>query len=200
MNLAPASSHVLGGSSVAVAVTRNVPKTIQSAMPTATALALQRMEDSRSCIRRALASSPIGQSNDAAHPPSKVGDLLVTLRAVPAARVLMDAISAWWAMQPVGKIVTLGAAATTTLMKPVAQRHPYALVVGALLFGGALAWSKPWRWLMRPTPLAHWLPRFAAGVAAQIPLSVWVELLRTAQGNSPATRSMKAGLTAADRQ
>lgn len=200
MNLAPAHGHEHDGSPVEVAGTRNALKTIESAVPTATALALQRMQDSRNCIRGALTSSPVGQSNAAAHPPSKVGDLMVTLRAIPATRVLMDAIGSWWVMQPVGKIVTLGAAATTTLMRPVAQRHPFTLVLSALAFGGVLAWSKPWRWLLRPTPLAHWLPRFAAGVAAQVPLSVWVELLRTAQGNNRAARSMQTGLTAADRQ
>ena len=151
-----------------------------------TAHALTRLQQSRAGIQRALTeTAPSAQPSTSAGAPPLLADVLTKLRSVPAANLLLDAIASWWSQQPAGILLQLGTTATRTLIKPVAQRHPVALVVCALAFGGLIIWTRPWRWLLRPTAISRWLPRFATGVAAQIPLSVWLSLLRTAQ--SPST-------------
>ncbi len=44
-------------------------------------------------------------------------------------------------------------------VQPLAQRNPLALVLGAAVAGGVLAWSRPWRWLLTPALLATLLPQ-----------------------------------------
>ena len=40
------------------------------------------------------------------------------------------------------------------LLRPVARQHPLGLVTGAVLVGGLLVWSRPWRWAARSGLLA----------------------------------------------
>lgn len=153
--------------------------------PTPSTHALARLQRSRAGIQRALTeSSPDAPPGTSAGAAPLLADVLTKLRNVPAANLLLDAIASWWSQQPAGILLRLGTTATRTLVKPIAQRHPVALIVCALAFGGLITWTRPQRWLIRPAAVSRWLPRFAAGVAAHIPLSVWLTLLRTAQSRS----------------
>jgi hypothetical protein len=38
------------------------------------------------------------------------------------------------------------------VLRPAARRHPLGLVAGAVLVGGLLVWSRPWRWAFRAVP------------------------------------------------
>ena len=70
-----------------------------------------------------------------------------------------DVVRGWWIGHPwrVGSEAALGVA--NALLRPVAQRHPLRLVAGAVLVGGLLAWSRPWRWSVRPGGLVTGLCR-----------------------------------------
>lgn len=52
----------------------------------------------------------------------------------------------------------LVADAAELLLKPVAQRHPYALVGAAALLGGLLVQLRPWRWVAPSAWLSVLLP------------------------------------------
>ena len=62
-----------------------------------------------------------------------------------------------------------GAAARLALV-PIAQRHPLPLAGAALVVGGMLAWSRPWRWLLRPVMLAGIAAQITSRVVARIPV------------------------------
>lgn len=84
------------------------------------------------------------------------------------------------------------AEAAKAVLQPIAKRHPLGLVVGALLLGGLLAWSRPWRWFLEPALFAGLLPQLVSKAVAQLPLESWLAVLttltqeRTAPGRSEA--------------
>lgn len=87
---------------------------------------------------------------------------LGSLADIPGAGALIAAATRWWAqhrLRLVGKAISDTAKA---VVQPLAQRHPLALVLGALLLGGLLAWSRPWRWFLTPALFAGLLPRLLA--------------------------------------
>ena len=49
--------------------------------------------------------------------------------------------------------------ATTGLLQPIAQRHPYRLVLTAAAVGGLTVVVRPWRWIPAPGLLAGLLPK-----------------------------------------
>lgn len=73
-----------------------------------------------------------------------------------------DALGAWWARSPLRLVGQMGAQAADKLARPIAQRHPWQMVGGALLSGAVLAWARPWRW--------RWLPHQALVAAIAPPL------------------------------
>lgn len=62
----------------------------------------------------------------------------------PAARLLAR-LRAGWAHHPLHSVGTLALLAANAAARPVAQRHPFALLLAAAACGAALAWVKPWR-------------------------------------------------------
>ena len=76
------------------------------------------------------------------------------------------AIHQWWEQHPMRLVsdVTFGAA--KTLVEPVAQRHPVALIAGAAAVGALLVWSQPWRWLVTPALVAGLLPKIISQALA----------------------------------
>lgn len=69
------------------------------------------------------------------------------------------AIHEWWAQHPMRLVSDVTVSAARTLVEPVAQKHPVALVAGAAAVGALLVWSQPWRWLLTPALLAGLLPK-----------------------------------------
>lgn len=69
------------------------------------------------------------------------------------------AIQQWWAHHPLRLVSDVTRDAAKTLVQPVAQRHPVALVAGAAAVGAMLVWSQPWRWLLTPALVAALLPK-----------------------------------------
>ena len=75
--------------------------------------------------------------------------------------------------------VAMAASATKAALQPLAQRHPLALVIVALVLGALLIGTRPWRWrwLLKPALVAGLLPPLIAKAAAAVPLPAWLEML-----------------------
>lgn len=148
-----------------------------------------RLALSRERLRQALHRLPGGPGPAAAaqagHPA-----WWKALRAEPGMRVLLDTLAAWWAQQPWQRSTALLAASAQQLLRPLAQRNPVALVLGAAAIGGALVLVKPWRWISVPALVAGLLPPLMARLFSQLSPLSWVDLLnswlQTADAPSPA--------------
>jgi hypothetical protein len=131
-----------------------------------------RLALSRQRLRLAMQGEP------AAHAAPASGQAWAhSLRTLPGAPVVMDAVQAWWAQHPLRVVGLVAANATMTALRPAAQRHPLGLVAGALLAGALLAWSRPWRWLVKPALFAGLLPQLFSKTLAQIPAHSWIAVL-----------------------
>lgn len=67
--------------------------------------------------------------------------------------------------------------ALRVMVLPMAQRNPLGLVMGAVLLGGLLAWSRPWRWISTPALLAGLLPPLLATAMASLKPINWLDIL-----------------------
>jgi hypothetical protein len=129
--------------------------------------AAQRLMQSRARLQAALQHAP-NQNG-----PSTLELLLAWATAAGArasgspgepgspARVppwLLDALARWWAPHPLHQVLVLLRAMAEAWARPVAARHPMALLGGALLGGAALVRVRPWRWLAPPALLAGLAP------------------------------------------
>lgn len=76
--------------------------------------------------------------------------------------------------------------AVKSAVQPLAQRNPLALVLGAAAVGGALAWSRPWRWLLTPALLATLLPQLLSKAVHTGGALPWMKLLTTLTQHKPA--------------
>lgn len=137
---------------------------------------LSRLALSRGRLRQALQELQAAQEPAAAAHSGRPA-WWEALRAEPGTRVLLDTLAAWWAQQPWHKATAMLAESAKHLLRPMAQRNPVALVVGAATIGAALVLFKPWRWISVPTLAAGLLPALVTKVLSQLrPLS-WMDLL-----------------------
>ena len=67
--------------------------------------------------------------------------------------------------------------AVQTAVRPIAQRNPIGLVLGAAVAGGVLALSRPWRWLFAPAVIASVLPHLVSRMAGSAQPLSWIRLL-----------------------
>jgi hypothetical protein len=94
-----------------------------SGLPTAA----ERLEQSRGRLQAALLPVPGGPD--------------------PVPPWLLGALARWWAPHPLHQALVLLRALADAWARPVAARHPTALLGSALAFGAAVALARPWRWL-----------------------------------------------------
>jgi hypothetical protein len=102
---------------------------------------------------------------------------LASLKDIPGAAVIISAVTSWWAQHPLRLAGMVAADAASAVVRPVAQRNPLGLVLGALVLGGVLAWSRPWRWLLTPALFAGLLPQLFSKAMALVPPSSWMAVL-----------------------
>jgi hypothetical protein len=134
---------------------------------------VQRLALSRQRLRLALAVQRTG-SDRAAAAATGVSD---AWSAIPGLGVLFDSLRGWWAKHPLRPALMLALQATQSAVAPLAQRHPIALVTAALVAGAALAWSRPWRWLLSPALLAGLMPQLLSTAMARVPGPAWLAVL-----------------------
>jgi len=122
--------------------------------------ASHRLTLSRERMRLALRGPPSASGGGTSAP---VG-WLDSLKALPGAGLVVDAVQQWWRRHPL-YVASQGIAdGAKAVLQPLVQRHPFALVAGALVLGGLLAWSRPWRWALGSGVLAGMLPQVLAAV------------------------------------
>ena len=137
-----------------------------------------RLRMSRERLRQALidgAKRGTPAAPDASGEPAT--PWLDRLKAVPGAAVVMEALQAWWRSHPLRIATMIGADASLAVLQPLARRHPVALVLGAALLGGLFAWSRPWRWLLKPALFAGLMPQLLAKAVAHVPSLSWMAVL-----------------------
>ena len=139
--------------------------------------ARDRIETSRARLR--LAMTPRAPDMPAKHPSSSPS-WLDRLGALPLVHSVVDSVGSWWSHHPLRPITEVAGEASSAMVKPVAKRHPLALVAGAALVGAALAWTRPWRWVFRSALFAGLVPQLASRVVSHLPIEAWMTMVGSA--------------------
>lgn len=110
--------------------------------------ACEHLAQSRERLRQVLVQTQAPPQVDALGTPgAPPRPWLHALKTTPEAGFLINLLQAWWQKQPFAVAMTLVARATNGVLQPVAQKHPYRLVMGAAAIGAVLVLVRPWRWL-----------------------------------------------------
>jgi len=94
---------------------------------------------------------------DGADPPW-LGALVDAVNDVPVAAVAVRYMRRWWARHPWRATAQLADEAGRELLRPVAKRHPWMLLGGAVVAGIVIGRLRPWRLVSRNAVLASLLP------------------------------------------
>ena len=128
----------------------------------------------RQCLLDISASQLAAQSRCTEHSsPAWLG----SLKSIPGSSRVIQAVCNWWMQHPLRLIGLFATDAVATAARPMAQRHPLALMLGSMALGGLLIWSRPWRWMLRPARLANLLPQIFYQTVTAAPVQSWVALL-----------------------
>lgn len=113
---------------------------------------------SRERLRQALAKNrpPL----DVRQRPDSGDDALVADLGTATGRDLLRVIGRnWWRQHPLRLRVEMATEAAELVLQPVAQTHPYGLVLGSAVAGAVLVRLRPWRWWPASALLAGLLPQ-----------------------------------------
>ncbi len=113
---------------------------------------------SRLDIQRWLAAEAVPPG--AASPNQSAPDGMAGLVGIAIA-ALTEGFMRRPAQAPPLRLADVAGDTAIALLRPLAVRHPWALVGGAALAGAALAAAQPWRGLMQPALLGSVLTRLA---------------------------------------
>ena len=124
-------------------------------------------------------------------------DWMNELRNIPGVGLGLQALSAWWATRwqqhPLNRAVGMAWDAANAVAKPMAQRKPIAMALAAVAVGAVLAYSRPWRWILKPALFAGLLAQVSAKLVSEVPLQSWMSLVTAAlQGGSHGASSPPA--------
>lgn len=145
-------------------------------MTTAPMTPAERLIMSRARLRKAMTrdESPHSDGTPAGNKAVGLGLLDVLKLAVPSASLVIDTVAQWWAGHPLQASGNLVEGVVDELLRPLAKRHPLALVAGALAVGGLLVWSRPWRWALKPHLFNTWGPAVLSSAIASTAVQSWL--------------------------
>jgi hypothetical protein len=129
----------------------------------------QKLQLSRLRLQNALRDAH-APADDTQRPSTDPGAQawLSSLKQVPGAALVLELAAQWWAKHPLNLASKLASDAANAAVKPMAERHPFALVAGAAIVGGIVGWSRPWRWIMKSAVVAGLLPSLLPRVLPSI--------------------------------
>jgi len=150
--------------------------------------AIERLALSREQLRSTMMPAPPKSSSHAARIGS--GDISFTanlaerVKEIPGAAMVIDAVQTWWAQHPLRTATLVAGEASRKFAAPLAERNPVALILGAVAVGALFAWTRPWRWILRPALFAGLLPAVASRFMRQLPLESWLRMFASVTARS----------------
>lgn len=145
--------------------------------------AVERLEVSRARLRHAMQPPAALAGND--EPATGALAWLERIKQQPVIAILIDTLQGWWLRHPLRAAVHVASEAGNAVAKPIARQNPIALVALACVAGAVLAWSRPWRWALKPALFAGLMPQLVSRVVANLPLESWLALLTQTPLASP---------------
>lgn len=136
-----------------------------------------RLDESRARLRQAMLASTQPAPSSSRPKSGTMAAWLDGVKTSPGVSILREAASSWWMRHPLSLATRVGADAVNAVIQPIALRNPLGLVLGALVLGAAVAWTRPWRWLLKPALLAGLLPQVISKVITHAPSTSWVTVL-----------------------
>jgi uncharacterized protein YfiM (DUF2279 family) len=166
---------------------------------------LRRASRSEACERLALSRERLRQALQP-EPRSRPGgggfDWNDLFKSVPGAPAVLQALRAWWSQTPMNGPVRMAAAAVQSWVQPLAQRHPFSLVMAAMAAGALLMATRPWRWLPQAalrSGLWAGLPGLMAAVVSRWPVHTWLQVLAELLNKAPPPTPNPPAAEAGDR-
>ncbi|MBC8056365.1 MAG: hypothetical protein H7Y61_07280 [Rhizobiales bacterium] len=152
--------------------------------------ALRKVEASRQRLRAAMAPPP----QSVHEPAAKSNSAAQRLLALPIVGAVVDSVTAWWSQHPLRPMAQVANEASTAVMKPLAKRNPFTVVLVAGALGAGLAWTRPWRWMFRSALFAGLVPQLASRVVSSLPIESWMSMVGAAMARQqgPARRAPEA--------
>lgn len=142
--------------------------------------AADRVDLSRARLRRALLPPPV-----MAEKKGRKGRLSRgRIADLPVFGIVIETLKEWWSHHALRPAMQVAAEASRVVLTPLAQHHPFGLVLSASAAGAALTWSRPWRWMFSSALFAGLLPQLASRMVARLPLETWTTMLGAALSRS----------------